>query len=717
MFRVNLKPGIHFKLNEQIYRILRLTHHQGVEVQDIRFGDIKIFTNEELIKHLDSGALTFEATGNNYDADPDTNIRFNSALDKSGDKNKHFETAMFRYKVIEPLIKLKKYRYTDIQARAEEINAYASNPERHKEAAKAFPYIQKVSAISVYRWLTAYEANKDNLALVPSHYRKGGANTPRVNDTVLDIIHDVIDNLYKTRQQLPVTQIQVIIDHRISQEQERLGKEIKRPTYPTICRIINQIPEAELVLTRRGRKEHKDKFGYVGAGVKATYPLERVEIDHAVLNVIIVDDIDLRPINRPVITAAIDKYSRLLLGFYVSFENCSTVSVLQCLRHVLMDKSYVKERYPEVQNEWPAYGLPKTIVVDNGPEFHSDAFIQSCFNLGITVDYAPVKTPEWKGSIERYFKTLNTGLIHNMPGTTRSNPSELGDMDPIKDARIPMSVFMEVLHMWVIDVYSQRKHRGTNMVPVKAWNEGTKLFPPAWPNSTNELPILIGMSAKRSVRAKGVELHRLYYNSPELHSFFCKFSNANKGYKEKFEIRFDPIDISVCFVYDHLFDKRWIKVPAVNQQYTKNLSLFQHKIILKISEEKFGCTDIESLIKTQYRILEKLHHWNELSYRERGKAAKFKGISSAQEIDSPNQDLLELVDAVENTGTGVSSVGMKIENSSALNDIKTDSSIRETPPKKNRIKKKNKKQKAPVVEEKPVLVDRSRFSAYLDSDY
>ena len=42
---------------------------------------------------------------------------------------------------------------------------------------------------------------------------------------------------------------------------------------------------------------------------------------------------------------------------------------MQALLHAVSPKTYVKEKYSSVVNEWYAYGLPELLVVDNGKEF------------------------------------------------------------------------------------------------------------------------------------------------------------------------------------------------------------------------------------------------------------------------------------------------------------------------------------------------------------
>jgi putative transposase len=56
-----------------------------------------------------------------------------------------------------------------------------------------------------------------------------------------------------------------------------------------------------------------------------------VQIDHTVVDVIVVDEQHRRPIGRPYVTAAIDVFSRCLGGLVVTLEAPSALSAGLCL--------------------------------------------------------------------------------------------------------------------------------------------------------------------------------------------------------------------------------------------------------------------------------------------------------------------------------------------------------------------------------------------------
>jgi putative transposase len=103
-----------------------------------------------------------------------------------------------------------------------------------------------------------------------------------------------------------------------------------------------------------------------------TKVLEQVQIDHTVVDPIVVDEQHRRPIGRPYVTAAIDVFSRSLVGLVVTLEAPSALSVGLCLGHMVTDKRAWLERL-EVDAAWPMSGKPQQLYLDNAAEFKSEA--------------------------------------------------------------------------------------------------------------------------------------------------------------------------------------------------------------------------------------------------------------------------------------------------------------------------------------------------------
>ncbi len=67
--------------------------------------------------------------------------------------------------------------------------------------------------------------------------------------------------------------------------------------------------------------------------------MEWLQMDHTLVDLILVDPVDRAPIGRPWITLAIDVFSRCVAGFHLSLEAPSATSVGLCLTQVAGDKA------------------------------------------------------------------------------------------------------------------------------------------------------------------------------------------------------------------------------------------------------------------------------------------------------------------------------------------------------------------------------------------
>ncbi len=465
------------------------------------------------------------------------------------------------------------------------------------------------SCVTLWRWKREYEKSGDDIrVLAPAFKARGRASDNdgrRISDDleVCQAVEKVVDEVIR-EQYLQLTRATVkhtydIVVARIIQENQFRNEDTKLPTphKNTLYRIINKLDPYEKDKARYGKRLADLWHRANKQGVRPTRPGERVEIDENKLDLLVIDEKTKLPAGRPWLVLAICVFTKMILGYYVSFFRPSYLSVMQCLLHSIRPKTYVRERYPEIIHSWDAYGLPELVMVDNAKQYHSASFDEACLQLGILTQYAPVRTPYYKPSIERMFGSLNTRLLHQMPGTTFSNVSEKWDYDPKKHAVISMSDLDRVIHNWIIDVYHHSHHRGIDDVPARRWEIGTKNFPPALPFSANELEVLLGHVDRRVISSSGIELFGLYYNDLRLSAL-----RTNKKKGEKFKLKYDPMEISVIHVYDDRTNS-YVPIPAVDQEYTKGLSLWQHKIIKREARTMVKeYVDIEALCLAKDRI-------------------------------------------------------------------------------------------------------------------
>lgn len=626
MATIRLRPGVRYRTPDGLFEITKAWMGGNYEVTNLNTGVADNLSQETIKQELFSGRLQFEVIGKNTVKDDSyaINVQYEWS-DFNLIPDKYREEAWFRFNIVKTINNIP----SEIRSRKMVVDNTEKAVQKYNEEQQAS---RKVPSITqVYEWLRCFnESGGDIRSIVPEHHKKGAKGVPRLSPEVNKIIDDSIENVYLTMTRPTCQAAYEDVLNAISDSNKyRLPNEkLAAPGYTTIWWRTKQLDPYSAVAGRYGDKKAKELFGDSEEGPRPTRPLERVEIDSTPLDLIVVDLEDRLPIGKPTVTAAIDKHSGYLVGIYVGFEPPSYITVMQCLYSAIRPKDYVTRIYPEIENTWDAYGLMETLVTDNGKEFIGRDLEMACLQLGISLVQCPIKEPHFKGSIERYFRTMCDQLVHNLPGTTFSNIFDKGDYDPVKTAVISLDQFMRILHMWVIDYYSQKYHRGVKGIPSKLWQEGINKYPAGLPSNKDELLVLLSRSEYRVIGRKGIEFEGLFYNEK---LSLPKLRSAAKNTNEKFLIKYDPVDISKVVLYDHLISKKHIEIPAIEQNYTQGMSIWKHRLIRKVARAESKEVDIYALARAKAKIQAIVDQEWKLTKktRTRGKMARYKGISAS----------------------------------------------------------------------------------------
>ena len=153
-----------------------------------------------------------------------------------------------------------------------------------------------------------------------------------------------------------------------------------------------------------------------------------------------------------------------------------------------------------------------------------------------------------------------------------------------------------MLNIFLLDFYAERFHRGLDGIPARRWEEKIQHgFAPALPPSAEELSILLGRTTTRILHHYGIEFASLRYNCDDLLTLRTRL----KGQATK--IKYHPADLSCLYVYD-LFERQYIRVPALADEYTQGLSLWKHRVIRQAVLEEQDQVDLVALGKAKRKI-------------------------------------------------------------------------------------------------------------------
>ena len=175
-------------------------------------------------------------------------------------------------------------------------------------------------------------------------------------------------------------------------------------------------------------------------------PLQVVEIDNTPFDVFPVDEEVGTRWARRTLSRRLDVYSQMVTGYYLTYDHPSRVTALEVITITILPKEK-KVAWRQTANPWPFEGLPVLILVDNGMDYRAEDVKAFCLQYGIILEYAPVKTPEFKAYIEQWFEVLKKGVMsENVPGF-RPSIQQRRDM-PEVDFESQASLTLQELEWW-----------------------------------------------------------------------------------------------------------------------------------------------------------------------------------------------------------------------------------------------------------------------------
>jgi putative transposase len=202
---------------------------------------------------------------------------------------------------------------------------------------------------------------------------------------------------------------------------------------------------------------------------------------------------------------------------------------------------------------------------------------------------------------------------------------------------VSLEALQEMLHIFIVDLHNQSSHPQLLAPRAEVWSKAISQCPPTLPTNLQDLRVLVGAMEKRVISRKGVELYGLYYNSPELARLRSNYEpedNRRKDGKrprEKATIKYDPTDLSTIYVLDPTTHE-FLEVPAVNQEYTQGLTLWQHRVIKNLAASSAKRVDLVALALAKQQIQEIVDREWQQSHRgkTRKSMARWLGIGLSE---------------------------------------------------------------------------------------
>ena len=415
-----------------------------------------------------------------------------------------------------------------------------------------------VNRSTCYRWRKLYEPDRRVSALLPKQDgRQVGATMiyPEVEQT----IDGNIRSFYLIRERPPLKELLL----RIRADCDAAG--LPKPNWRTVKKRIDRLNVRLVVAKREGATAASAVFDPVVGEYHAESPLDIVQIDHTVVDIIVVDEVTRQTIDRPILTLAIDVCTRMVTGFYLALDHPSTLRAGVCFAQSVLEKdSWLRER--DIDISWPVAGLPKSVHVDNAGEFHSAGFTRALQEFGVEIIYRPIATPRFGGHIERLIGT-QMGAVHMLRGTTFSNVTARGNYP--SEARAVM--ILRELERWIaiqiLGKYHQQIHASLKRPPIAVWMDRSKTIRQYMPKGRMEFVAGLLPYKWRAARRDGIHLFDIRYWSDALIDLLGR-------HEMKLQVRYDPRDLSR--VYVRRPDGRIIEAQYKNLAW-EPVSLWEHQ--------------------------------------------------------------------------------------------------------------------------------------------
>jgi putative transposase len=313
---------------------------------------------------------------------------------------------------------------------------------------------------------------------------------------------------------------------------------LKPPARNTVERRVQAHREAELMFlaSRPGAQIAPGSFG-------AEHALEVVQIDHTQSDVTVLDRFTRKPIGRPWLTVAIDLATRTVPAFFVGMERPNAATVALLVSRIVQPKDAWLQHLG-LSLDWPVFGIPKTLHLDNAAEFRSRALRTGCAQYGIELDYRPVGRPNYGGHIERLNRTLMQRL-KGLPGATGNSTVDRKGRQPEESARLTLHEYEQWLALEIGQRYHNSEHRGLfGGTPMGAWQHSVQAREPrhlaSGPEAAMQMLIHFMPLANRSIQADGLTLHHIRY----WHPVFIVWREQGR----RVRVRYHPEDLSRIFV-------------------------------------------------------------------------------------------------------------------------------------------------------------------------
>ncbi|WP_326613272.1 Mu transposase C-terminal domain-containing protein (plasmid) [Streptomyces scopuliridis] len=358
-----------------------------------------------------------------------------------------------------------------------------------------------------------------------------------------------------------------------------------------------------------GKRSIADRPKGAYGRLRATRPGEYVVMDTNRLDVFAMDPVTCRWVQCE-LSIAMDLYSRCITGLRLTPVSTKSVDVAG----VLFETIRPRETRPGEGEPLPYCGVPstvlfdaeklvdahgqpllpsvaaETIIFDHGKVYLSNHLRSVCAKLEISLQPARPHTPTDK-PVERWFKTLNQGLLAALPGYKGADVHSRGEKVE-EEAFFFIDELEAIIREW-ITLYHRRHHRGLKvpevpglkLSPLEMFEHGVHRSGPLRIPARPNLALEFLEEVRTTIQHYGVEIDGLRYNGDALNDYRNQPSSHRGSDAGKWPIAVDSGDIRKVYFQDpkdHSWHPlEWEHAPAMNGPVSREAVSYARRLALR----------------------------------------------------------------------------------------------------------------------------------------
>jgi putative transposase len=408
-------------------------------------------------------------------------------------------------------------------------------------------------------WVQRYlERNESVTALIPLK-KLHKDQWERLPEITRETIDDCLEKYYYKDEPESVSDIIGSIQSELEKYNSLrpLTDQIVVPSSSTLRRRIKENGEFRRLLKQKGRTAAIKAMRW-SVKLRNQYRLlQRIEGDTHTLDIELVNEHG-GTIGKAALTILLDVASRRVIGWDISINPPSAQKTIRALKDSIH-----------------RVGIGEEYRLDNGPENTKKDALDGLFPLlGPNIKYCRVRRPNEKPYVERWFKTLTTGLTHRLRGTTFSNPGECGEYHSEKKAIYTVEVIKQRFEDWLENVYHKRRHRGIGTSPNKMWAKLENQQPPLRRVASEDMSrLFLSQTSSKLVEGR-VRFKNLQWSCGELKNL------KDLGSKEQLlTISYDSSDLGRVLVYHPAYPEKVFHAEGCEMSYQDGLTLDLHLLL------------------------------------------------------------------------------------------------------------------------------------------